>query len=335
MKRANIFLSTMHVSTRNVRILAAGVIAAGMIAASFLLTNPATKHVSALSTNEILRVYVEQDTDQDGLPDWQEQVYETDPENPNSIEAGMTDAEAVQQGLVSPAFLSEKPAPEPIGDESFSVPAPATGSLTERFSVELFETLMAAGGELSDSQQEAFLATFIERYAEEASRSFRSSFTRADVRITTNEDVLVYAGEIEAVLVAFQAAPGAENPAELAEALLINEDETAREKLKSLADMYESRADVLRDIEVPRDFADAHTQIVRAHYTLSLITHAIATFDEDPVATLGAPGLYVPTAETLMQAYATIARAVLEVEEGEDGGPGSILVELARRAQQI
>src|SRR5262245_15469456 len=96
----------MPLSVRTTSIIASLLIAGGMMAAAFWLSGPA-RTANALSTEEILAAYAVRDADADGLPDWQEALYGTDPANPHSIDASMTDAEAVAKGMVAPRFESE------------------------------------------------------------------------------------------------------------------------------------------------------------------------------------------------------------------------------------
>src|SRR3989344_3578766 len=88
------------IHSRTFLTIGALIIGAGFIVVAFLSSHPVASPVSAESTAELLKAYAAKDTDGDGLPDWQEALYGTDPTNPRSVQASMTDAEAVAKGLV-------------------------------------------------------------------------------------------------------------------------------------------------------------------------------------------------------------------------------------------
>ncbi|MGZ2907003.1 thrombospondin type 3 repeat-containing protein, partial [Pseudomonas aeruginosa] len=73
------------------------------------------------------------DSDNDGLPDWEEALYGTDPHNAHSISPTLTDGQAVAEGLIKPQMSIASSSPQNILD---SIPGqlPADGSLTQQFS---------------------------------------------------------------------------------------------------------------------------------------------------------------------------------------------------------
>ena len=80
-----------------------------LIVTAYGMSGPLPFHTStagAESTHDLLVSYASKDTDNDGLPDWQESLYGTDPNNAHSVNATVTDGEAVTQGLVKARFAT-------------------------------------------------------------------------------------------------------------------------------------------------------------------------------------------------------------------------------------
>ncbi|MDP3402478.1 MAG: thrombospondin type 3 repeat-containing protein, partial [bacterium] len=125
-------------STRTLRIAAASLLAVLMVGGTYLSTGPnpffgLTRIVGAQSSEELLREYAAKDSDSDGLPDWQEALYGTDPFNPESFRVGILDGEAVAQGLIEPR-VTVRAEKEPTNLDSIPGTVAAPSSLTDRFS---------------------------------------------------------------------------------------------------------------------------------------------------------------------------------------------------------
>lgn len=324
----------MQISSRNARIIAAVVIAAAMIGVSFWLTSAKPRLASALSTDELLRAYVEQDTDQDGLPDWQEEVYGTDPANPSSVEAGMTDAEAVARGYVDPAFLSE-PAPEPITDKDIPVPTPADTSLTAQFSHQFIEEYFAAGGgkNVSEEEQAKIIENLIATFSREAEARLDSAYTRVSLQVRADADAMTYAGALEAMLQSSLPTENSDMPG-LANALIERGDAKAGNRLLELARVYGSLATKLLALPVPSELADEHLMLVRAYDRVSKAGSVLSRYEEDPVSALGALSVFVPARDDIISATKGIAESILAEGEPETGEPGALLVEFVRAQER-
>lgn len=324
----------MHISSRNVRIIAALVIAVAMVSVSMWLTSAKPQLASALSTDELLRAYVEQDTDGDGLPDWQEEVYGTDPANPESVREGITDAEAVAQGVVQPAFLSEE-APDPITDADIPVDAPSANSLTERFSRQFIEEYFAAGGgkNVSEEEQARIIEGLITTFAREAESSLDSPYTQVSLRVQQSLEVSDYIGSIETFLANTLPADNSDMPA-LAKAYIERSDEDAKNRLLVLSDVYGSVARGLLSLPVPSELVNEHLQLLRAYDRVSKAGVTLATYEEDPIAALGALSVFIPAQRDVIDAFKAFALEILKEGEVSEGEPGYLTVEFARTQEQ-
>ncbi len=325
----------MHISSQSVKIVAAVIIAVAMMGTSFWLTNPKTKLASALSTDELLRAYVEQDTDGDGLPDWQEKVYGTDPANPQSVEAGMTDQEAVGNGLVAPAFVSEK-APSPITKAGIPGEDPSQNSLTKRFSEQFIEAYFAAGGgkNVSEEEQKQIVDNLLALYTKEAEEMIVSSYTNISVRTDKNVSFDAYINQL-AVIFTKNSVPAEDaNPLVLAQRLIQLNDPGAPKKISALQAVYEDIRKELVLTSVPEEAQEEHLTLIREFDTFARMMNLLRDYETDPIASLGSLSMFEPSSESIMEAFRSLATQVLKSGEPASGTAGELIVNTARSTEK-
>lgn len=324
----------MHVSSRSTKILAALIIAAAMISASFWLTSAKPRLANALSTDELLRAYVAQDTDDDGLPDWQEKVYGTDPGNPRSADASMTDADAVAAGVVAPVFVSEPPR-ETVSEADIPVALPADTSLTARFSRQFMEEYFAAGGgkNVSEGEQAKIVDNLITTFAQEAEERLTSSYTRLSLKVRSDVGAMAYIEELEAFMLSSLPTENSDMVA-LAHTLIEKGDLAAGSRLQELSRMYGAVAKGLLAMSVPSRLVNEHLLLVRAYDRVSRGGAVLAAYEQDPIAALGALSVFVPARNDIVTAFKTYAAEVLTHGEPAEGEAGALTVQFARAQEQ-
>lgn len=318
----------MHFSTRTVSITVASVLAASMIALSFWFSGPlTTKKATAEGFEELLAAYAKQDADADGLPDWQESLYGTDPKNPHSVDATLTDGEAVAQGLVKPKFESQTP-PEEVDPETLPGEAPAPQSVTDTFARAFLEQyLQSTGGQpMAELEQRAFVTFLMGDLSEKVAATLVSKYTITSVSQSQNVSVLTYVDNVERMLAAYRIPPDAANFLLLSQAYIEHGDQAARAKLLLQAQMYENLTAASLRLSVPPSLASAHLQMLRSFDTLGRMIRTVAAYEEDPLPVLGALSLYTPAGYdslTAMRAMVAAAKA----HGGADGEkPGTTLL---------
>lgn len=305
-----------------------------MIGVSFWLTETKPHFASALTTDELLRAYIEQDTDQDGLPDWQEEVYGTDPANAESVEKGMTDKEAVADGLVTPPFVSEK-APDPNAKLDVPIDDPAPKSLTKRFSEQFIQAYLAAGGgkNVSEEEQAAIINRLIEIFAQESEAEFASSYTKISLKMGSSADDMAYVEQVENLLYELLPKENSDMPA-LANALIEKGDAKAGKRLSELSYIYGTVTAQLLRISVPPQLTDSHLLLVRAYDSVSRAGAVLANYEADPISALGALSVFVPARDDIVSAMKGLAGAVLSHGEPKEGEPGWLSVGFSRQSEQ-
>ncbi len=330
----------MPFSTRNVRIGGASILAIVFVGFGYVLSGPSflsSKVVSAASSDELLKAYALKDSDGDGLPDWQEAIYGTDPNKKDTDGDGMSDLDALTAGKLTPQTLSKELPKTSTKLTSADLPGidPAPGSITDEFSKELFQEYIAEskGQPMSAEAQQALVSKLMRSFSTRAGKLLESKYTLVSVHTGKNADVLTYAGTVERILRAHDVPAGNGEPLPLIEALVEKGDTTARPKLVLLADMYAAITKDLLATTVPPALASDHLLLIQSFDTLARSTRLVANYEKDPVGVLGALSLYQPYSKLAVTGFSNIAEVILASGDPESGTPGALIVKIARDAQ--
>jgi hypothetical protein len=303
-----------------------------VIAGAWWASKPsATDIANAESAQELLKAYSTKDTDGDGLPDWEESLYGTDPSEADTDGDGVNDAEAVKRGLVK---LALTPPPLPAGDTDLAAGIPgataASTTLTDQFARAFFSNYLQ--GRSSQVPSEDELATFVQNaalgLAETQARP--DAYAASDLRISgSGKDALAqYAVAAEAAFSAYnQKLPYGE--------LTYFSDATqkgsaeALQNVRRISDSYAATADALAKLTVPTEAATAHLALVNSLARLSDTIGNMAAVQADPMRGMLGLAEYQGDAAALAGALAKM-KAVFD-EDGvmpASGTPGSVFYRL-------
>ncbi len=301
-------------STRTLRIAAASLLAVLMVGGTYLSTGPnpffgLTRIVGAQSSEELLREYAAKDSDSDGLPDWQEALYGTDPFNPESFRVGILDGEAVAQGLIEPR-VTVRAEKEPTDPNSIPGTAGAPSSLTDRFAQTLLKQYLLNRTGTPPSQEE--IVAFVQKGVAELSASAveRDRYTLSDVRVSGDSGsaaLIAYAAEAEAAIAANTVSSSISARNELSYFQdAIRGDDAALAKVSAYSKAYAAMGDALIRLPVPQEVRQSHLTIVNATMHLSSMTADMATLKEDPLRALMGIGLYGKHATSMKSGFANL-----------------------------
>lgn len=318
-------------STRTLRIAGASLLAVLMIGGTFLSTGPnpffgMTRIVGAQTSEELLREYAAKDSDTDGLPDWQEALYGTDPLNPESFRAGIRDGEAVAQGLIEPK-VTVRPEEEAVDLESIPGTVAAPSSLTDRFSQTLLKQYLLNRTGTPPTQEE--IVSFVQEGVAELSAGATEPdrYTLKDVRVSADSGsaaLVAYAAEAEAAIAANTVSSSISSRNELAYFQdAIRGDDAALANVTAYSKAYTAMGEALIRMPVPQEARQAHLTIVNATMHLSSMTADMAALKEDPLRALLGIGLYGKYATSMKSGFANLngvftARQV-SIAEGQPG----------------
>ena len=312
-------------SARTVRIAAASILALVMVGGSYLLSGPTPwgRIVEAESAEELLKAYAAKDTDTDGLPDWQESLYGTNPNDPESFQAGMKDGEAVAQGLVTPK-VAVRPADEPTDIDSIPGKAAAPSSITDRFAQAFLSQYLNNRGERVPTVEEmnAFVEGGIADLLAEGGSPAR--YGTSDVAASPDSSDEGLRAYVVAVERAFEANEIPGRKSELAHFSDALKGDTGA--LASIAAISREYAGIERDlmlVPVPAEFRQAHLAMANAFAHLSEASADLAAMDEDPVRALVGLSLYKQYPDDVLAGFANLY-AILEARQISfaEGMPG-------------
>jgi hypothetical protein len=332
----------MTISARTTRIIAASGLALSFIGVSYVISGPTiftNNTANAESTQALLAAYAAKDTDGDGLPDWQEALYGTDPNKAISNSYGIPDGQAAQKGLLTPTALKDQlptdQATTTLTADDLPGPLAAPGTITDEFSKDFFQSYMekSGGQPLSADDDQALLTQLLGEFQTKAAAAMSSSYTAVSIHPDSQISESSYAGAVESILQAHDVPADANQPLPLMEALIENNDESARPKLKVLADSYKAIASDLLKTHVPPQLAAEHLQLLQAFDSLAKTTAVVVNYEKDPVATLGAIGVYQPASAQAVAAFKAMATALIANGEPAAGTPGAMIVSIARSAE--
>jgi hypothetical protein len=321
-----------------VRIGGALFVALLFIGAAYAFSGPSIfsgNTVNAESTADVLKAYAAKDSDNDGLPDWEEALYGTDPKKAISNSFGILDGEAVQKGLLTPQTLKNQLPKADTSADNITLPGvdPAAGSVTEQFSQEFLQAYTAAssdGKTLSASDTQALISKLLANIETRSAKIYASNYTQISLHTSTSVTVLQYADAVEQILRKDDLPKDASDPVAIMNALVVNQDETARPKLKTISTTYSQLTKDLLATPVPPTLVAQHLELIQAFDTLSKVTGSVVVYEKDPVGVLSSLSAFQPAATKMQQGLVDIGTVLLQGGEPAANTPGSLILFLAR-----
>jgi hypothetical protein len=318
---------------RNWRVLAATLFSAVLIVGSFMLARSVESPSLAQASTEtaLLQAIATKDSDSDGLPDWEEALYGTDPHVTDTFHLGMTDGEAVAKGLIVPKAIADI-------QVATSTAAGNDSSLTSIFAKNFFALYLSAKQANSGADLTADEASAL---ADQAMSQLSQNFapttdfkTARDIQVSgTGPDALrAFAIAAEAVLKKNKN-DATMSDLEYLQSAVEGSDATATTHLASLAKAYRDSAAGLAVLPVPKELATIHLAIVNSIMRLSEIDTDFARVDTDPLAAILALQQFSQTDLAGAQAFTALADVyVAESVILSAGMPGAAYVNLIANA---
>lgn len=235
-------------------------------------------NVSIISTEENLpKTFAEDDKDSDGLMDWEEILWRTDPNNPDTDGDGTSDGEEV--------LLSRNPTLAGPDDSlsSFRFPKTETSNTepstaTESFARILFSQLIQSEDNLSAEQLSQQLLYDVD------SLPPRANYTVSNLKVVydnTNTAAHAYGNAIGAILV--QNAPGTENEVVILERFVTGQKTVDRVDLEKIVISYNANRSALLKANVPSNIAQAHLDMILGFDSIAEDITSLLDIHNDPI----------------------------------------------------
>lgn len=257
----------------------------------------------------------QKDSDHDGLPDWEEAVRGTNPNNADSDGDGTIDGEEVR--------LARDPSKAAPGDSLLSkeneqfvnelMSAASSTNLTEDLSQRLFAQYLSAlnKGTSGDAQtQEALVQDAVSR----AKVPLRGeTYTQADLIVVpdTKESTRAFANKtIEAI--AKHPNASLMNTVIVFGAAMDDNDKRSKAAFPILGREYQALADDLRKIPVPSSYAASYLQVVNAYEKGGAAFVDMQYYEEDPIRALSGFSNYVQMMQLSVGVLKGLAQKITE-----------------------
>jgi hypothetical protein len=271
-----------------------------------------------IATTDAVKQSFEKDTDNDGLKDWEEGLYGTDPKNPDTKGTGLGDAKEV-----------EKIKAQEAADAKGTTPATASTTATDRLSRELltkyFEAKKAGldiTPELSSRIAEEVLSKDYDVELPPFDDSVLNTSPSTDARF-----IHTYGNSLASVILT----PLPENTSnELIILQEIIDQGTPSEEniadIDKIIDRYTTMRDKLVSMIVPTGAKDGHAQIIQGLELIRNSVLGIKSLQTDPVGALPKIALY-EDGVTILDMGSIVLKQYFK-KQGAVFGPGEIAARL-------
>jgi hypothetical protein len=280
----------------------------------------------------LLQAIASKDSDVDGLPDWEEALYGTDPKMADTFHMGMTDGAAVSAGLIVPKAITDVPnASGSVGsavvDPSLP-PAPADNTLTAQFAQTFFTNFIGAkeannGADLSETQMNDVASQTLETLTStiKAAPDFKSL---SDLTVSGSgfDAMKTFAASAEAVLLRNSNTATTTDLQYLKNAI-INGDESAYGQIAAIAKSYRASAAGIAALPVPKELAVDGLSLINALMRMSGLDTDFTKAANDPLIAILALQQYETVVTAMGNAFLAIgndyAAAGLSLPAGAPG----------------
>jgi hypothetical protein len=239
------------------------------------------------------------DTDTDGLKDWEEVLWKTDLNNPDTDKDGTADGDEIKQNRNPTVAGPNDSLDLKLSSGKISAEKESNNLIQEEMSQSFYEyiKLKEQEGEakLSESAQEELASRFMDIFEEEIIDKYKES----DIKISnddTKEAIKKYGNELGSTVDKYKIQ---ENEIEIFKRIIqeMKEENTPNDqrastlsKLGSIADLYSSAAKDMLKISVPVSFKKEHLNLMNNFENLAVSLKDMQMAYDDPIVTLR--GLY-------------------------------------------
>lgn len=252
--------------------------------ASIVKTNnqAVEKGPAALAVEKLIKKSLEDDTDGDGLKNWEESLYKTDPENAD------TDGDGVPDG--TEISTNRDPLIVGVGNSTSST-TPTSSirfSATDRFSQEIFMKYIEAkqsGKEITTDLANEIAEEILAKDYSGPEEVFEEN-SLATLTVTSIATIKAYGNEFGKTI----SIPRSQDAR--SEILIIDSimsdgmTDMDRIELESMRLRYQKIRDGLARIQVPEDAKKIHASFIRSIDLLKEVVIGIETIESDPVGAL-------------------------------------------------
>jgi hypothetical protein len=251
--------------------------------------------------NAVIEDLVNRDSDSDGLLDWEEQLWGTDPSQKETT-PGIPDSEAVNK-------LRGEQATD---GESISTQMEENLTETDKFSRELFSTVatLSQNGTIDETTVEKISSSLAERLQNSVPRKV---YTWADIKIINDNTVVAIQKYKDTLISIYQKYPAKTQVEDTLEKFVGDGTNINENALKELDPSIEQMQKIVDDwvkTAVPIQLAQQHLDTINGMERLIENVSDIQLYDNDPILAMGAVKNYQNNIPLLQSALDARANAI-------------------------
>lgn len=239
------------------------------------------------------------DTDEDGLEDWEESLWNTDPNNPDSDDDGISDGDEVAEGTHPKIAGPNDQIDQRRIDAVYSQDAEAEQNVTREVWQDLLP-YMASYVSVDDESKEVsqeHMDDLLDEVSERASTDRPERFERSDLNINsqaTFEDLDEYFISYTQITGEYYSSTEMEQELTIMGQATANGevDEEMLVGLEVVSNDYRAMANELLELSVPESLANIHLEVVNNYLGLSQATEDMAMLADDPVRAMAGLSRY-------------------------------------------
>lgn len=262
------------------------------------------------------------DSDNDGLRDWEEALWKTEPNNPDSDGDGTQDGKEVREGRdpakPAPNDKIEKidyVAPPVLNETKYTPPTTATEVLVEEYLKQYVELKKTGDGEVTETSKQVFLDTIMKKISKKTPVKARThKITEIKVFQTTknneHESLKKYGNEVVKIFID-SLANSTENEIEIINAVFPNKEEItdddiekAKEALGRLDIVILAYKNIISDllkVETPSTASAIHLDIINEYERIKSSLESISVFFTDTLRGVAGVSAYFKRVEELQK----------------------------------
>lgn len=264
------------------------------------------ENLSNKSQIAVLNNVTNQDSDKDGLKDWEESLWGTDPNNPDTDGDGTNDGEEVDNNrdpnIAGPDDTFQNDVFINKTDVSFS---DENLTETEKFSRDFFAeylTLKQQGIDFGEADAQEFIVeSALSRAQAGLSINF---FILADLNIRQDggeEVVRRYGNEMGEIIIMYSAEN--ENEMVILQRALTNNDKEEIKKLDPVIEAYENLLKNSLIIAVPQSSANTHLRLVNSFSAMVKVIKGMSVVFDDPLTALNSIAIYQNVVQNMVNSF--------------------------------
>ncbi len=271
-----------------------------------------TKQKLSSDSEPIIAQEINKDSDNDGLKDWEEVLWKTDPNNPDTDKDGTPDGQEIKEGrnpLIAGKNGKTDKIESPKPDEIYPLLSAAPSSLTEALGQQFFNaylSLMQEGsGQISEQDKEALIASFL-KTTDNFSQAPRELYVKSDIKIDSgeNQNIIKEYGNNLALIIKKYFDPIPETEMTVFYKAMQNQDKSELLKLKPIASAYKKTSGEFLSLEAPESFSEKHLALINDFSDISQTIENMQKVLDDPVIAVSAISQYQKSS---LEAYKILA----------------------------